>query len=48
MIVLCYRLLCGLIAALALWGLVRPGERQQKAVMAMILIPLVLRALLVK
>jgi hypothetical protein len=47
-IILCYRLLCGVIAALALWGLVGPGKRQAKAVMAMLLVPFVLRALLVK
>jgi len=47
-IVLCYRLLCGLIAALALWGMFSRGKRLEKTVMAMILVPLVLRAMLVK
>ncbi|MEI6666551.1 MAG: hypothetical protein WCP29_00230 [Acidobacteriota bacterium] len=48
MIMWSYQLLCGLLAALALWGLARPGARQEKALLALILVPLVLRALLVK
>ena len=45
---LCYQLLCGVMAALALWSLFSAGKRAEKAVAAMILVPLVLRALLVK
>jgi len=47
-IIVCYRLLCGVMAGLALWSLFSAGKRAEKAVAAMILVPLVLRALLVK
>jgi len=48
MIMLAYRLLCAAMAALAVWTLVGPGTRQQKVTAALVLVPLVLRALLIK
>ena len=48
MIMLAYRLLCLLMAGLALWVLIGPASRQQKVSIAVLLIPLVLRALLIK
>jgi hypothetical protein len=48
MILLAYRLLCAVMAALAVWSLLREGTRQQKVAAAIVLVPLVLRALLVK
>jgi hypothetical protein len=48
MILLAYRLLCAVMAALAVWSLLREGTRQQKVAAAVVLVPLVLRALLVK
>lgn len=48
MILLAYRLLCAVMAALATWSLLREGTRQQKVAAAIVLVPLVLRALLVK
>jgi hypothetical protein len=48
MILLFYRLLCAYMAGLILWSLFSPGKKQDKAVMAVILVPLVLRALLIK
>jgi hypothetical protein len=48
MILILYRLLCVYMAAMLVWSLFTDGRRQEKAVMAMMLVPLVLRALLVK
>jgi hypothetical protein len=48
MILIGYRLLCAFMAGLILWSLVAPGRKQDKAVMVLILVPLVLRALLIK
>jgi len=48
MIMLAYRLLCLLMAGLALWVFLGPATRQQKVTTAIVLIPLVLRALLIK
>jgi hypothetical protein len=48
MILLAYRLLCAVMAALAVWSLLREGTRQQKVAAAIVLVPLVLRALLLK
>jgi hypothetical protein len=48
MIMILYQLLCAYLAVLILRGLFAAGRRQEKVVMAMILIPLVLRVLLVK
>lgn len=48
MILLAYRLLCAVMAALAAWSLLREGTRQQRVAAALVLVPLVLRALLVK
>jgi hypothetical protein len=48
MIIAAYRLLCLLMAALGVWCLLGPSSRQQKVVIAIVLIPLVLRALLIK
>jgi hypothetical protein len=43
-----YRLLCAVMAGLAVWSLLREGTRQQKVAAALVLVPLVLRALLIK
>jgi len=43
-----YRLLCAGMAVLAVWSLLRDGSRQQKVAAAVLLVPLVLRALLIK
>jgi len=48
MILVAYRLLCAAMAALAVWSLLRDGTRQQKVAAAVLLVPLVLRALLIK
>ena len=48
MILMAYRLLCAVMAALAVWSLLREGTRQQKVAAALVLVPLVLRALLIK
>jgi hypothetical protein len=48
MILVAYRLLCAAMAALAVWSLLRDGSRQEKAAAALVMVPLVLRALLVK
>jgi len=48
MILVAYRLLCAVMAALAVWSLLREGTRQQKVAAALVLVPLVLRALLIK
>jgi ABC-type molybdate transport system permease subunit len=48
MILLAYRLLCAVMAVLAAWSLLREGTRQQRVAAALVLVPLVLRALLVK
>ncbi len=48
MILLLYRALCLLIAALTVQAVVRNPDWRQKAVAAWMLVPLVLRALLVK
>jgi len=48
MILVAYRLLCALMAALAVWSLLREGTRQQKVAAALVMVPLVLRALLIK
>jgi hypothetical protein len=48
MIMLCYRLICVWIAGLILWHLFTEGTRQEKAVMGLMLVPLVLRTLLIK
>ena len=46
MILVAYRLLCAVMAVLAVWSLLREGTRQQKVAAALVLVPLVLRALL--
>jgi ABC-type sulfate transport system permease component len=48
MILVAYRLLCAVMAVLAVWSLLREGTRQQKVAAALVMVPLVLRALLVK
>ena len=48
MILVSYRLLSTGLALLAAWALLREGTRQQKAAAAILLVPLVLRALLIK
>ncbi len=48
MILLAYRLLCLLMAVLAVAVICGRGTRQQKITAAIVLVPLVLRALLVK
>ena len=48
MILIAYRLLCAFMASLALWALLGRATRQQKAALALVLVPLVLRALLIK
>ena len=48
MILLAYRLLCVLMAGLAMWCFFGDTTRQQKAAIGAMLIPLVLRALLIK
>jgi hypothetical protein len=48
MIMSLYQFMCGYLAVLIIRGLFMPGKRQEKAVMAMMLVPLVLRFLLVK
>ena len=48
MILAAYRVLCAVMAVLAVWSLLREGTRQQKVAAALVLAPLVLRALLVK
>jgi hypothetical protein len=48
MILVAYRLLCAAMAGLAVWSLLREGTRQQKVSAALVLVPLVLRALLIK
>ena len=48
MILVAYRLLCAVMAGLAVWSLLREGTRQQKVSAALVLVPLVLRALLIK
>ena len=48
MILVLYRLLCAVMAVLAAWTLLREGTRQEKAAAAILLVPLVLRALLIK
>jgi hypothetical protein len=48
MILVAYRLLCAVMAVLAVWSLLRDGTRQQKVAAAVLLVPLVLRALLIK
>ena len=48
MILVAYRLLCAVVALLAAWSLLREGTRPQKVASAALLVPLVLRALLIK
>ena len=48
MILVAYRLLCAVLAVLAVWSLLRDETRQQKVAAAVLLVPLVLRALLIK
>jgi hypothetical protein len=48
MILLLYRVLCAFIAVMAVGAVVRSPDWRQKAVAAWVLVPLVLRALLVK
>jgi len=48
MILVAYRLLCVVMAVLAVWSLLREGTRQQKVAAAVLLVPLALRALLIK
>jgi hypothetical protein len=48
MILVVYRLLCAAMAGLAAWSLLGEGTRQQKVSAALVLVPLVLRALLIK
>jgi len=48
MILVAYRLLCAAMAGLAVWSLFGEGTRQQKVSAALLLVPLVLRALLIK
>jgi hypothetical protein len=48
MILMAYRLLCAVMALLAVSSLLRDGTRQQRVAAAVLLVPLVLRALLIK
>jgi hypothetical protein len=48
MILLAYRFLCLGVAGVGVWTLLGPATRQQKVTIAVMLIPLVLRAMLVK
>jgi hypothetical protein len=48
MIMMAYRALCLVIAGVGIWTLAGPATRQQKVTVAAMLVPLVLRALLVK
>ena len=48
LILVAYRVLCAVMAVLAVWSLLRDGTRQQQVASAIVLVPLVLRALLVK
>jgi ABC-type molybdate transport system permease subunit len=48
MIFAAYRLLCFALALLVAWNLLRTEKNDEKAVYAFVLVPLVLRALLVK
>lgn len=48
MILMAYRLLCAVMAVLAARSLLHEGTRQEKVAASLLLIPLVLRALLVK
>jgi hypothetical protein len=48
MILVAYRLLCAVVALLAARSLLREGTRQERVSAALLLVPLVLRALLIK
>jgi ABC-type molybdate transport system permease subunit len=48
MVFAAYRLLCLTAAVLVAWNLLRTEKNDEKAVYAFVLVPLVLRALLVK
>jgi len=48
MILVAYRLLCLAIALVVAWNLLRSPRPSEKAVYAFLLVPLLLRALLVK
>ncbi len=48
MIMLAYRILCLCMAGVGVWTLAGPATRQQKVTIAVMLVPLVLRALLIK
>jgi hypothetical protein len=43
-----YRALCFAMAGLAVWALFGHGSRQQKVATAVLVVPLLLRALLIK
>jgi hypothetical protein len=48
MVMIAYRLLCLCMAGVGVWTLAGPATRQQKVTVAVVLVPLVLRALLIK
>jgi hypothetical protein len=48
MIQILYQLMCACLAALCVRGLFVEGSRQEKILMAVMLVPLVLRLLLIK
>ncbi|HEY3383133.1 MAG TPA: hypothetical protein VGK32_15285 [Vicinamibacterales bacterium] len=48
MILVAYRVLCAVMALLAAWAVVAEGSRQERVAAAVLLVPLVLRALLIK
>jgi hypothetical protein len=48
MILLLYRLLCAYLSVVIVRGLLGEGRTQEKLVMALLLVPLVLRCLLIK
>jgi hypothetical protein len=48
MILVLYQLLCGTVALLIVWNMLRTDKVQEKLVYSFLIIPLLLRAFLVK
>ena len=48
MIMILYQLVCGYMVTLIVRGLLVQGDRREKAIMAMLFVPLALRLLLIK
>lgn len=48
MILVLYQLLCGVVALLIVWNMFRTDKVQEKLVYSFLIIPLLLRAFLVK